>query len=115
MILSLLATWKLYPAPQRFEDEERESRVEGSFWLYSLFVFLSVVGFFSFPLLSYHMAKHVDLKVIPLLYALAMGVDAVSALISGKCYDRVGLKTLVFVPLLTPLVLFALLPHLPES
>ncbi|AAB89705.1 MULTISPECIES: MFS transporter [Archaeoglobus] len=112
VILFLFATWKLYPTPQRFEIEEQESRVEGSFWLYSLFVFLSVAGFLSFPLLSYHLAGYVDLKLIPLLYALAMGIDAISALISGRCYDRIGLKTLMLVPLLTPLILLALHPSI---
>lgn len=110
-ILIPIATWKLYPAPQRFE-EKQESEIKGGFWLYSIFVFLSVVGFFSFPLLSYHLARYVDLTLIPLLYALAMGVDAVFALISGKFYDIVGLKTLMLVPLLTPLVLLALHPSI---
>ncbi len=110
VLLVLLATWKLYPAPQRFEEEKQESEIKGIFWLYSIFVFLSVVGFLSFPLLSYHLARYVDLTLIPLLYALAMGVDAIFALISGKCYDVIGLKTLVLVPLLTPLTLLALHP-----
>jgi len=110
VILALIATWKLYPTPQRFEDEKQENEIKGSFWLYSIFVFLSVVGFLSFPLLSYHLAHYVDLTLIPLLYALAMGIDAVLALISGKCYDVIGLKTLVLVPLLTPAVLLALHP-----
>jgi len=45
---------------------------------------------------------------IPLLYAFAMGVDAVAALLIGKIYDRVGLKILVFIPLVTlPLPLLA--------
>lgn len=109
-ILILIATWKLYPAPQMLENEKQESEIKGSFWFYSIFVFLSVLGFLSFPLLSYHLARYVDLALIPLLYALAMGIDAVFALISGKCYDIIGLKTLMLVPLLTPLVLLALHP-----
>uniref|UniRef100_A0A7C3RMV7 MFS transporter n=1 Tax=Archaeoglobus fulgidus TaxID=2234 RepID=A0A7C3RMV7_ARCFL len=109
-LLTLLGTWKLYPAPQKFEKEKQEG-IEKSFWLYSTFVFLSVLGFLSFPLLSYHLASRVDLKLIPLLYALAMGVDALFALISGRCYDKIGLKTLIIVPVLTPAVLLAFHPY----
>jgi MFS family permease len=38
---------------------------------------------------------------IPLLYAVAMGVDAIVALAIGKAYDRVGLVSLIALPLLT--------------
>lgn len=47
----------------------------------------------------------------PLLYAAAMAVDAVAALLFGFMYDRIGVKALVFSTLLSipfaPLVYFA--------
>ena len=113
VLATLTATWKVYQSPQKFEEgEEKKSEigVRSVFWTYSLFVFLSVVGFLSFPLLSYHLVLYVDLKLVPLLYALAMGVDAVFALISGRLYDQIGFRALLLVPLLTPLILFALHP-----
>ncbi len=36
-----------------------------------------------------------------MIYAIAMGVDAVAALLAGKTYDRIGLVSLLTVPLLT--------------
>ena len=74
-----------------------------AFWLYTLFAFLSVAGFANFPLLAYHCAVRaiVPQAQIPLLYGLAMGVDAIVALIIGKAYDRIGLASLLALPLLT--------------
>jgi predicted MFS family arabinose efflux permease len=43
---------------------------------------------------------------IPLLYAVAMGVDALVALLVGKWYDRVGLPVLVVIPVLSALIPF---------
>jgi len=43
---------------------------------------------------------------IPALFALAMGVDALTALIIGKAYDRVGLKTLMIIPLFSVFIPF---------
>ena len=37
---------------------------------------------------------------IPLLFALAMGVDAVVAYVTGHAYDRIGLRTLYALPVL---------------
>jgi MFS family permease len=74
-----------------------------AFWLYTIFAFLSVAGFANFQLIAYHFTARsvVPLAQIPLLYAIAMGVDALVALAIGKTYDRVGLVSLIALPLLT--------------
>jgi predicted MFS family arabinose efflux permease len=36
-----------------------------------------------------------------MIYAIAMAVDALAALLAGKTYDRIGLMSLLAVPLLT--------------
>jgi len=80
------------------------------FWSYSLFSFLSVAGLASFQLISYHFKIQgvVSDSLIPILYAVAMGVDALVALIIGKTYDRVGLISLIAIPVLTiPIPFFA--------
>jgi MFS family permease len=41
--------------------------------------------------------------MIPLLYAVAMAVDAVAALVLGRLFDVFGLSILVAVPLLSRL------------
>ncbi len=78
-------------------------RLPRTFWLYSLFVLLSVTGFANFQLISYHLqtrglAPGAD---IALLYAVAMLVDAIVALVIGRAYDRIGFKALLAIPLLT--------------
>jgi hypothetical protein len=69
---------------------------------------VSVAGYATFGVLSYHLeVRHVvPTAVIPVIYAVAMGVDAVAALASGWVYDRVGLAGLVAVPALTAAVPF---------
>ena len=78
------------------------------YWLYALFTALSVGGYATFAVLSYHLeVRHVvSAPVIPLLYALAMGVDALAALGFGHLYDRIGLAGLAAVPLLTAAIPF---------
>jgi len=97
------------PAPEEMERSRPSpspggrGRLPQAFWLYTLFAFLSVAGFANFQLIAYHLAARsiVPETQIPLLYALAMGVDAIVALIIGKAYDRIGLVSLLALPLLT--------------
>jgi MFS family permease len=63
----------------------------------------SIAGFANFQLISYHLKIQSiapDVQ-IPMIYAIAMRVDAVAALLAGKTYDRIGLVSLLAVPLLT--------------
>ena len=60
--------------------------------------------------MSYHWAKQgvVADSVIPIFYAIAMGIDAIVALIIGKAYDKYGLVSLAVLPILTlPIPFFA--------
>jgi len=101
------------------KERERFSKV---FWLYTLFSFITTFGFVNFALIGYHLKVHsiVSDAYIPLLYAIAMGIDAVMALAVGKTYDRLknkrknenaGLFVLLVIPLLTmfiPLLAFTM-------
>lgn len=96
--------------PQKLEDEaalSAEAMPAGPFskvfWLYALFTFFCVAGFTNFQILSYHLKikSVVTDAQIPLLYMIAMAVDGVAALIMGKTYDKIGLKALFVLPLLT--------------
>jgi len=86
--------------PQAMQSEPGFSRV---FWLYALFTFLSVAGFANFQIISYHLAikSIVPAAQIPVLYAVAMGVDALAALAIGKVYDRAGMTSLLIIPFVT--------------
>lgn len=35
--------------------------------------------------------------MIPILYAVAMGVEAIAAFVFGRLYDRIGLSTMMLV------------------
>jgi len=92
------------------EDTKSKKRLSNFFWFYALFIFLSVAGFTNFQLISYHLkVKSVVSDIqIPIFYAIAMGVDALVALIIGKTYDKIGLMSLITIPVLTlPIPLFA--------
>ncbi len=95
------------PTPQRLEVEASQvdapARLSRIYWLYAGFVFLSVSGFAAFPLLAYHWTAQslVPPGWIPVLYAGAMGMDALAALAVGKIYDRIGLRALAIVPFIT--------------
>jgi MFS family permease len=108
-LVMLWAAQRKVPAPEEMERSHPSEpppvhgRFPKAFWLYTLFAFLSVAGFANFQLIAYHFAARsiVPQAQIPLLYALAMGVDAIVALIIGKAYDRIGLASLLALPLLT--------------
>ena len=101
------------------KEHERFSKV---FWLYTLFSFVTTFGFVNFALIGYHLKVHNIFSdaYIPLLYAIAMGIDAVMALAVGKTYDLLknkrkneyaGLFVLLVIPLLTmfiPLLAFSM-------
>lgn len=117
LTLVVLAIARLQvPHPEKFEtdslEKSRENLAQAGyprvFWFYVLFTFLTVAGFANFQVISYHWVNDslVPETQIPLFYAVAMGVDALAALVIGKTYDRVGLKSLLIVPLLTLVIPF---------
>jgi predicted MFS family arabinose efflux permease len=110
---------KKVPSPQKLEAPGETSRpnikdkLPRVFWSYTMFTLFSVAGFANFQLISYHL--HVQGIVpdaqIPIIYAIAMGVDALAALLVGKTYDRIGLISLLAVPLLTLPIPFLAFSH----
>jgi len=90
----------IYPRPRDFEIDE--GRIEGKglprrFWLYVAAVGLVAAGYVDFPIIAFHFQREsvVSPVTIPLLYALAMGTDAVAALAFGRLFDRFGISVLV--------------------
>jgi len=76
------------------------------YWLYAAFSSLTMFGYATFGLLSFHLVATGLLPpaLVPVLYAAAMGVDAVAALVSGWLFDRVGLRVLLVLPVLAAAV-----------
>lgn len=122
----LLALRRAVPAPAAYEPADVPEATTGAaaaaplprrFWLYAAFTALSVLGFATWGVLAYHLqVEHVVSEaLIPVIYAVAMGVDAIAALASGWLYDRIGLRGLIVVPVLTaavPFLSFATAPAL---
>jgi MFS family permease len=105
------------PVPAAFEDRDvtqlasaaaDEPPLPRRFWLYAGYTAINMTGFATWAVLAFHLERNdlVASSTIPLMYALAMGAAAVGALASGTLYDRIGLRGLVVVPLLTAAVPF---------
>ncbi len=78
-------------APKRIDQ-----KLPPVFWTYVAAAGLLACGFVDFPLLAYHFQKTglVGKETIPLLYAGAMAVNGITALIFGKLFDRFGVWAL---------------------
>jgi MFS family permease len=107
-LASLLLARIQYPQPQRFEEATAPIAGKGlprPFWLYLLAVALIAAGYADFPLIAYHFEKAsiTTAQWIPILYAVAMGADALAALVFGRLFDRLGMMILVGVAALSAL------------
>jgi MFS family permease len=114
-ICVLLAARLLYPHPRDLERAAPELETKGLsrvYWLYLAAMALTAAGYADFPLIGYHFQKAstVSTDWIPVFYAVAMGVDAVAALVFGRWFDRKGLSVLMVSVLIStffaPLVFF---------
>ncbi|OOP60933.1 hypothetical protein BMF89_14955 [Arthrobacter sp. SRS-W-1-2016] len=81
-------------------------RLPPAFWMYAAFTAMTMAGFGTFGVLSFHLVEHRVLSpaAVPLLYAAVMGIDAVTALATGWMYDRFGPRSLAALPLLAATV-----------
>lgn len=97
----LFYTLKRYPRPQSMEPTGSQGKVSlpRCFWLYTLAAAFMAAGYIDYPLVAYHVQNLTTGQevFIPLLYALAMGTDAISAMVMGKLFDRGGPKVLLLV------------------
>ena len=99
---------RLYPHPQRLEVNTPALNPTGftrPYWLYVVAAGLLGAGYADFPLIAYHFGKTAVLPAdwIPLFYAVAMGVDAVAALVLGRLFDRLGMPVIVVTAALSAL------------
>ncbi|HZK13962.1 MAG TPA: MFS transporter, partial [Desulfobaccales bacterium] len=97
---------RLYPHPQHLEVNAPGLNPTGfnrPYWLYVVAVGLLGAGYADFPLIAYHFGQTAVLPSdwIPLFYAVAMGVDAVAALVLGRLFDRLGMPVIVVTAVLS--------------
>lgn len=87
------------PAP----TAQPPAKFDARYYFYMAFAVVSVLGFSHFILVAYHLQVTQRLKpaLIPVLFGVAMGADALAAITVGRFYDRYGLKVLYALPLLT--------------
>jgi len=105
-LLALLFLWRargIEPGAAAEHASGERPRFDTRYYRYLAFAAITVLGFCHFILVSYHLAfaHRIAPAFIPVLFAVAMGADAVAAVIVGRFFDRHGLKVLYALPLLT--------------
>jgi MFS family permease len=106
-VVMLVSASFLYPHPQHLEVSAPKLETEGlprrPFWLCTAATALIGAGFADFPLIAYHFhqATIMPTDLIPISYALAMGVAGASALILGRLFDRLGIPVLIVAALIS--------------
>lgn len=111
-IFLLFLTKSKFPNPEHFEPEIKSEgyfKMKKSFIYYIVGISFFAFGFIDYSLIIMHISKNfavlgqglaetsslITSGSLPLLYAGAMLVDAIAALVFGYMYDRNGLKALV--------------------
>ena len=102
-LLALIFLWRargLDAGDDKVGKRLERASFDRRYLLYLAFSVVSVLGFGHFILVAYHLGyRHlVPPAVIPLMFGLAMGADALAALAAGWLYDRHGLKVLIALP-----------------
>ena len=123
-LVLLLITRSKFPNPEHFEPEPKEYvpfKMKKEVLLYIAGISLFAFGFIDYSIIIMHVSRvyaHlgsalaettelVNSGTLPLLYAGAMLVDAVAALVFGLLYDKNGVRALVWSTLLSaPFALF---------
>ncbi len=72
------------------------------FYLFAVACSASTLGLMTFGVIGYHLVASdlVGPATVPLIYAGAMAVEAVTALLVGAAYDRIGGRVLLGLPIL---------------
>jgi len=101
-LLSLLIARFLFPRPADFELPDKSPRLAArgysrAYWIYLAAAALMAAGITDFPLIAFHFQRIslVPEYWLPTMFALAMAVDAGSALLFGVLYDRIGFPILI--------------------
>ena len=99
--LSLVLTARhFYPRPHDLEVKTGNVKTKGLpgvFWIYLMGAALVAAGFADFPLIAYHFTKasSVPKELVPVAYAIAMGVSGTGSLAFGRLFDRFGVMLVI--------------------
>ena len=102
----LIVSRFLYPNPHELEIKTPKLETKGFkyvYWIYMAAVALIALGFVDFPLIAFHFKNSliVSDSLTPVFYAIAMGVDALAALVFGRLFDKIGLSIMIVVAVLS--------------
>jgi MFS family permease len=103
---ALAAARALYPNPRDLEVKKitlERGGLSRAYWLYVVAVACIAAGYADFPLIAYHLQKNAVMAptLIPILYAAAMAVSGISALLFGRLFDKLGAPALIAAALLS--------------
>jgi len=111
----VLIAHSIYPKPYDLEvktGDIKSKGLPGVFWIYLAGAALVAAGFADFPLIAFHFtrASTVPKNLVPVAYAIAMGVSGTGSLVFGRWFDRFGVVLLIPLTLIAaafaPLVFF---------
>jgi MFS family permease len=120
MVLLAVLCWRV-PDPSVYDDSPSPTTVAPPrawladamgaglppvFFRYALACSLTTGGLVTFGIIGYHLTVDglVPVAAVPLVYAGAMAIEAVAALVVGAVYDRTGARVLLLVPVLVAVV-----------
>lgn len=112
----LIYAWRLFPNPHALIIKTDAITIHPThkkrFWIYILGASCIAAGYADFPLIAYHFEKHAIMPKlwVPITYAVAMGMDGFTSLLSGRLYDKHGAIILIIISavswLFSPMVFF---------
>jgi MFS family permease len=101
-LLTLTYARKTYPHPDRLRAAQGLvviQKIDAKYRLHLLATACIGAGYLDFSLIAYHFEQQNIMSSvwIPLLFASAMATAAISALINGFLYDKLGIFILIFI------------------
>ena len=99
-LATLALARRMFPHPAHLAAGPTTTTVTGftaAYWLYMAAGACVAAGLVSFELIAYHFSRGTTVppEWIPLLFAVAMGTDALASLIFGRLFDRIGLPVVL--------------------
>ncbi|MGC8852619.1 MAG: MFS transporter [Hydrogenobacter sp.] len=111
-LMTLIYTKLIYTDNVVKEDSKEGNNLKSHFFMYVVASGFVAMGYADFALLAYHLKQGISIPDgwIPIVYAVAMGVDAIFALLFGILFDRIGFYALmlgIFIASAYPLFAFS--------
>jgi MFS family permease len=103
-LLALLFLWRARGIePDSVAIRVTRTSFDARYYRYMAFSVVTVMGFAHFILVAFHLqlTHRLSPALIPVLFGLAMGTDAIGSIVAGRFFDRYGLKVLYVLPVIT--------------